>query len=176
MSAIRPILSSLRNLSKASHSSHSAQSKSKSKSSPSKPAPLPSTISIHLHCRIKTNVPAPYAGVTSVASDAIGLSVAAQPRDGQANIAVREVISEALAIPKSNISIPQSSLKSRDKTVVLEDISIPSSTVSRVCAAGSGSGSGPGSGSEGPDKDKDKDVENVIQDIRTRLVAAIVSK
>jgi hypothetical protein len=49
---------------------------------------------IQLFCHVKPGVSAHREGVSAVTNDAIELCVAAQPRDGEANKAVREVIAE----------------------------------------------------------------------------------
>lgn len=60
-------------------------------------------------------------GVAHVTDTAIELCVAAQPRDGEANKAVIQVLSKVLGVPKSRLSL-RHGFKSRDKTVVLGEV------------------------------------------------------
>ena len=50
--------------------------------------------SIQLLCHVKPGVSANREGIAAVTTDAIELCVAARPREGEANKAVREVIAE----------------------------------------------------------------------------------
>ncbi|ETS73786.1 hypothetical protein PFICI_14732 [Pestalotiopsis fici W106-1] len=71
---------------------------------------------IHIHCRVKPGVNKNREGVSAVTDDAVELNVAAPPRDGEANKAVIKVMSEALNVAKSDLSITAGH-KSRDKTI-----------------------------------------------------------
>ncbi|KAF7562420.1 hypothetical protein G7046_g1691 [Stylonectria norvegica] len=84
----------------------------------SKKSPLGS---LHLRLHVKPGASKTREGVLAVTEDAIELCVAAQPREGEANKAVVQVLSAALDLPKSRFQLTHG-MKSRDKTVVLGDI------------------------------------------------------
>ncbi|KAF1937504.1 YggU-like protein, partial [Clathrospora elynae] len=73
---------------------------------------------IHLLCHVKPGVNANREGIAAVTDDNIEVCVAAQARDGEANKAVREVIADALRVPKSDVEVVKG-LKSREKTVAV---------------------------------------------------------
>lgn len=77
--------------------------------------------SIHLQCHIKPGANKQREGITAITNDAIELCVAAPAREGEANKAVREVISEILKVPKSSVEIIKG-LKSREKTIAIFEI------------------------------------------------------
>ncbi|KAJ4303446.1 hypothetical protein N0V90_002341 [Kalmusia sp. IMI 367209] len=92
------------------------------------------TGSIQLLCRVKPGVSANREGITAVSDEAIEVCVAARAKEGEANKAVREVIAEALKVPKSDVEIVKG-LKSREKTVVISNIkgrNMPENDVERV--------------------------------------------
>lgn len=60
-------------------------------------------------------------GVAQVTDTVVELCVAAQPKDGEANKAVIQILSRMLGVPKSRFSLTNG-LKSRHKTVVLQDV------------------------------------------------------
>ncbi|KAI9147829.1 hypothetical protein HJFPF1_12861 [Paramyrothecium foliicola] len=60
-------------------------------------------------------------GVVAVREHAIELCVAAQAREGEANKAVLQVLSDVLGVPKTQLQLVRG-LKSRDKTVLLDGI------------------------------------------------------
>ncbi|KAI4909762.1 hypothetical protein J4E85_011584 [Alternaria conjuncta] len=58
-------------------------------------------------------------GIAAVSDERIEICVAAQPKDGEANRAVREVIAGALRVAKSDVEVVKG-MKSREKTVVVQ--------------------------------------------------------
>jgi len=83
--------------------------------------------SLHLSCLVKPNVSSQHAGITSVTPEQIRLSVAAEPRNFQSNKEVRELISEVLGVPKSDVDISKPTLKSKAKTIVITNVDVGSS-------------------------------------------------
>ncbi|KAH8888588.1 DUF167-domain-containing protein [Thozetella sp. PMI_491] len=73
---------------------------------------------LYLQCHVKPGASRAREGVTGVTEDAVEICVAAQAREGEANKAVIQVLSEVLGLPKSDLQITQG-LKSRDKTVAV---------------------------------------------------------
>lgn len=84
----------------------------------SKKSPLGS---LHLRLHVKPGASKTREGVLAVTDDAIELCVAAQAKEGEANKAVVQVLSETLGVPKSRLQLTHG-MKSRDKTVVLGDV------------------------------------------------------
>ncbi|KAM0474554.1 hypothetical protein ACHAPX_007498 [Trichoderma viride] len=76
---------------------------------------------LQLRLHVKPGASKNREGIQAVTEEAIELCVAAQAKDGEANQAVMEVLSEALDIPKSRLSLVQGA-RSRDKTVVVQEI------------------------------------------------------
>jgi uncharacterized protein YggU (UPF0235/DUF167 family) len=83
-----------------------------------KGAKVHSPATIHLLCHVKPGVHPSREGIAAVTNENIEVCVAAQARDGEANKSVREVIADALKVPKSNVDVMKG-LKSREKTVVV---------------------------------------------------------
>ncbi|CAL3971833.1 unnamed protein product [Diplocarpon coronariae] len=75
----------------------------------------------HLNCHVQPGVRKHREGILSVSDSVIEVRVAAQPRDGEANKAVRELFSKVLQCPKSDVEVV-SGLRSRDKTVAIGGI------------------------------------------------------
>ncbi|KAH6851404.1 hypothetical protein BKA58DRAFT_68069 [Alternaria rosae] len=73
---------------------------------------------IQLLCHVKPGVSAHREGIAAVSDDRIEICVAAQPKEGQANRAVREVIADALRVAKSDVQVIKG-MKSREKTVAV---------------------------------------------------------
>ncbi|KAI9820857.1 MAG: hypothetical protein M1832_003490 [Thelocarpon impressellum] len=76
---------------------------------------------VHLACHVKPGASSNREGITAVTPSEIELCVAAQAREGEANKAVRELISEVLGVSKSRVEIAKG-YKSRDKTVVVSEV------------------------------------------------------
>ncbi|KAL2072229.1 hypothetical protein VTL71DRAFT_11572 [Oculimacula yallundae] len=73
---------------------------------------------IHIQCHVKPGASKQREGIISVSDSVIEICVAAQARDGEANKAVRELFSDVLRCPKSDVEVIRG-LKSRDKTVAV---------------------------------------------------------
>ncbi|KAH7382807.1 hypothetical protein BKA64DRAFT_169702 [Cadophora sp. MPI-SDFR-AT-0126] len=73
---------------------------------------------IHIQCHVKPGASAHREGIISVSDSVIEVRVSAQPRDGEANKAVKELFSDVLNCPKSDVEVIRG-LKSRDKTVAV---------------------------------------------------------
>jgi uncharacterized protein YggU (UPF0235/DUF167 family) len=89
---------------------------------------------IQLLCHIKPGVSTNREGISSVTDEVIDVCVAAQAREGEANKAVREVIADALRVPKSDVEVIRG-MKSREKTVAIsitETKSTPEEEVKRI--------------------------------------------
>ncbi|KAM0326946.1 hypothetical protein ACHAQA_006066 [Verticillium albo-atrum] len=76
---------------------------------------------LYLHCRVKPGAAKAREGVTALTDEVVELCVAAQPREGEANKAVVQLLSEILHVPKSDLQITQG-MKGRDKTVALSGV------------------------------------------------------
>ncbi|KAG5913106.1 hypothetical protein E4U42_001476 [Claviceps africana] len=74
---------------------------------------------VQLQLRVKAGASKPRQGILAVTSSAVELCVAAQPRQGEANGAVLQVLSQALAVSKSRLRIV-SGFKSRDKIATMD--------------------------------------------------------
>ncbi|CAO2654417.1 Nn.00g111500.m01.CDS01 [Neocucurbitaria sp. VM-36] len=73
---------------------------------------------LQLTCHVKPGVSPNREGVASVSDESIEICVAAQARDGEANKAVRDVIANALRVPKSDVAVTKG-MKSREKTIAV---------------------------------------------------------
>jgi uncharacterized protein YggU (UPF0235/DUF167 family) len=74
---------------------------------------------IQLLCHVKPGVNVNREGIAAVTDEAIDICVAAQAREGEANMAVRVVIAKTLKVPKSSVDIAKG-MKSREKTVTIQ--------------------------------------------------------
>ncbi|PKS13008.1 hypothetical protein jhhlp_000349 [Lomentospora prolificans] len=77
--------------------------------------------SLQLNCHVKPGASRVREGVLAVSDEVIELCVAAQAREGEANKAVVQLLSEVLNKPKSEIQISHG-MKSRDKTVIVSGV------------------------------------------------------
>lgn len=77
---------------------------------------------LQLRLHVKPGASRVREGITAVTDSAIELCVAARPRDGEANKAVIDLLSDVLNVPKSRLELAQGG-KSREKTAVLRDVS-----------------------------------------------------
>ena len=82
----------------------------------------PTLGSLRLQLRIKPGTSKDREGVSSISDDCVELCVAAQARDGEANKAVVQVLSDIIGLPKARFYLSHGA-KSRDKTVVLSGVS-----------------------------------------------------
>ncbi|KAF8866122.1 YggU-like protein [Acephala macrosclerotiorum] len=78
---------------------------------------------IHLQCHVKPGASKQREGIISLSDSIIEVCVLAQPKDGEANKAVREVFSDLLRRPKSDVEVIRG-LKSRDKTIAIAGIDV----------------------------------------------------
>ncbi|KAG5952399.1 hypothetical protein E4U53_000963 [Claviceps sorghi] len=74
---------------------------------------------VQLQLRVKTGASKPRQGILAVTTNAVELCVAAQPRQGEANGAVVQVLSHVLAVPRRRVRIV-SGFKSRDKIATID--------------------------------------------------------
>jgi uncharacterized protein len=74
--------------------------------------------SIHLQCYVKPGANKQREGVAAINGEAVELCVGAAEREGEANKAVRDVISDILKVPKSSVEVIKGQ-KSRDKTIAI---------------------------------------------------------
>ncbi|KAI6779946.1 uncharacterized protein J7T54_000246 [Emericellopsis cladophorae] len=74
---------------------------------------------VHLQLFVKPNANAAREGIVSITPSAIHLAIAAQPKDGEANKAVIQLLSDVLGVPKSRLHLRRG-LKSKEKTVTLD--------------------------------------------------------
>ena len=80
--------------------------------------------SIHVGLHVKPGVDASRPGITEVTEQAIEHRVAVAARDGEANRAVIDLLSNVLGVPKSRLQFLPSRIKSRVKTAVLRDVPV----------------------------------------------------
>ena len=91
---------------------------------------------VQLMCQVKPGVSAQRKGIAAVSDERVEICVSAQPREGEANRAVRDVIADALKIAKSDVEVVKG-LKGREKTVAVRTNSqgTPDEQVERIKAA-----------------------------------------
>lgn len=82
-------------------------------------SPLRGFVQLRLRVRVKPGASKSHEGILAVTSSAVQLCVAAQPRQGEANQAVLQVLSNTIGISKSRLRIV-SGLKSRDKIATID--------------------------------------------------------
>jgi len=100
---------------------------------------------IHMQCHVKPGARKQREGILSISDSVIEVCVSAQPKDGEAIKAVREVFSsvsnsiivpcflmakllQALKCPKSDVEVIRG-LKSRDKTIAVAGVDAPNGDV-----------------------------------------------
>ncbi|MQL96981.1 hypothetical protein Taro_029663 [Colocasia esculenta] len=88
----------------------------------------PSTVAITIHAKPGSKIATITGG--HLGDEALGVQIDAPARDGEANAALLEYISSVLGIKKRQVSIGSGS-KSRDKVVLVEDMSLQTAEVSR---------------------------------------------
>ncbi|RKF64895.1 putative duf167 domain protein [Erysiphe neolycopersici] len=81
----------------------------------------PELTCVQLRCHIKTGVAANRQGIHFVTDNLVTIGVFAKPKDGEANKAVIDIISQSLSWPRSDLQIIKG-LKSQYKTVALMGI------------------------------------------------------
>ncbi|KAG9444380.1 hypothetical protein H6P81_015720 [Aristolochia fimbriata] len=90
-----------------------------------------STVAITIHAKPGSKV----ATITDLSDDAVGVQIDAPAKDGEANAALLEYISSVLGVKKRQVSIGSGS-KSRDKVVLVEELSLQSvfDALSKACS------------------------------------------
>ncbi|PIA41859.1 hypothetical protein AQUCO_02200351v1 [Aquilegia coerulea] len=81
----------------------------------------PSSVAITIHAKPGSKI----ATITDVSDDAVGVQIDAPAKDGEANAALLEYISSVVGVKKRQVSIGSGS-KSRDKVVLVEDVTLQS--------------------------------------------------
>ncbi|KAI4317134.1 hypothetical protein L6164_025033 [Bauhinia variegata] len=79
----------------------------------------PSSVAITIHAKPGSKT----ASVTDISDEAVGVQIDAPARDGEANAALLDYISSVLGVKRRQVSIGTGS-KSRDKTVIVEDVTV----------------------------------------------------
>ncbi|KAL4942623.1 hypothetical protein BDV06DRAFT_221977 [Aspergillus oleicola] len=82
---------------------------------------------LQIACRVKPNASKNQEGITAIGTDQVSVSVAAVPRDGEANVAVTRVFAKVFNVPKSDVGVIHG-LKSRDKILCISDLDIGKGT------------------------------------------------
>ncbi|KAG5035924.1 hypothetical protein AAZX31_04G196300 [Glycine max] len=77
----------------------------------------PSSVAITIHAKPGSKS----ASVTDISDEAVGVQIDAPARDGEANAALLDYISSVLGVKRRQVSLGTGS-KSRDKTVIVEDV------------------------------------------------------
>ncbi|KAL1337516.1 hypothetical protein HN51_032209 [Arachis hypogaea] len=77
----------------------------------------PSSVAVTIHAKPGSKS----ASVTDISDEAVGVQIDAPARDGEANAALLNYISSVLGVKRRQVSIGTGS-KSRDKTVIVEDV------------------------------------------------------
>ncbi|KAL9241458.1 hypothetical protein vseg_015569 [Gypsophila vaccaria] len=81
----------------------------------------PSTVAITIHAKPGSKL----ASITDITDEAVGVQIDAPPRDGEANSALLLFFSSVIGVKKRQVSIGSGS-KSRDKVVIVEDVTVQS--------------------------------------------------
>lgn len=81
----------------------------------------PSSVAITIHAKPGSKI----SSVTDVSDDSVGVQIDAPARDGEANAALLDFISSVVGVKKRQVSLGSGS-KSRDKVVIVEDVSLQS--------------------------------------------------
>ncbi|XP_021728101.1 LOW QUALITY PROTEIN: UPF0235 protein C15orf40 homolog [Chenopodium quinoa] len=81
----------------------------------------PSSVAITIHAKPGSKL----SSITDVGEEAVGVQIDAPARDGEANAALLDFISSVIGVKKRQLSIGSGS-KSRDKVVIVEDVTLKS--------------------------------------------------
>ncbi|KAL6005507.1 hypothetical protein ACLOJK_006074 [Asimina triloba] len=81
----------------------------------------PSVVAITIHAKPGSKL----ATITDINDEALGVQIDAPARDGEANAALLQFISEVIGVKRRQVSIGSGS-KSRDKVVLVEEVSLQS--------------------------------------------------
>lgn len=79
----------------------------------------PSSVAITIHAKPGSKI----AAITDFSDEALGVQIDAPPKDGEANAALVEYMSSVLGVKRRQVSIGSGS-KSRDKVVIVEDVTL----------------------------------------------------
>ncbi|XP_022143592.1 uncharacterized protein LOC111013451 [Momordica charantia] len=79
----------------------------------------PSSVAITIHAKPGSKI----ASITDFGDDALGVQIDAPAKDGEANAALLDYISTVLGVKRRQVSIGSGS-KSRDKVVIVEEVSL----------------------------------------------------
>ncbi|PQE14442.1 DUF167 domain protein [Rutstroemia sp. NJR-2017a BBW] len=82
---------------------------------------------ILLQCHVKPGASKQREGILAVTESQIEVCVSAQAREGEANKAVRKVLSDIFDCPKSHVEVIKG-MKSRDKTVAVTGLEVKGSS------------------------------------------------
>ncbi|KAK9713288.1 hypothetical protein RND81_06G017200 [Saponaria officinalis] len=81
----------------------------------------PSSVAITIHAKPGSKL----ASITDISEEAVGVQIDAPARDGEANSALLQFFCSVLGVKKRQVSIGSGS-KSRDKVVIVEDVTAQS--------------------------------------------------
>ncbi|CAI9109022.1 OLC1v1008753C1 [Oldenlandia corymbosa var. corymbosa] len=81
----------------------------------------PSSVAITIHAKPGSKV----ATITDISDEALGVQIDAPAKDGEANAALLEYISDVIGVKRRQVSIG-SGMKSRDKVVMVEETTLQS--------------------------------------------------
>lgn len=79
----------------------------------------PSSVAITIHAKPGSKL----AAITDFNDDAVGVQIDAPAKDGEANAALVDYISSVVGVKKRQVSIGSGS-KSRDKVIIVEDVTL----------------------------------------------------
>lgn len=77
------------------------------------------SVAITIHAKPGSKI----ASITDFGDDSLGVQIDAPPKDGEANAALLDYLSSVLGVKKRQLSL-RSGSKSRDKVVIVEDITL----------------------------------------------------
>ncbi|XP_034541589.1 UPF0235 protein C15orf40 homolog [Notolabrus celidotus] len=72
-----------------------------------------------------------HSGITEVSAEAVGVSIAAPPTDGEANTELIRYLAEVLDLKKSHVSLDKGS-RSRDKVIKVDSSLSPEEVLKRL--------------------------------------------
>ncbi|KMT09208.1 hypothetical protein BVRB_6g133100 [Beta vulgaris subsp. vulgaris] len=81
----------------------------------------PSSVAITIHAKPGSKL----SSITDVSDEAVGVQIDAPARDGEANSALLDFISSVIGVKKRQVSLGSGS-KSRDKVVIVQDVTLQS--------------------------------------------------
>ncbi|XP_030973851.1 UPF0235 protein C15orf40 homolog [Quercus lobata] len=81
----------------------------------------PSSVAITIHAKPGSKS----SSITDISDEAVGVQIDAPARDGEANAALLDFISSVLGVKRRQVSVGSGS-KSRDKVVIVEEVTLQS--------------------------------------------------